>query len=118
MTELLEALPNGPRVCRCRWVQILLSLDPISHLSFLSAFKTARDTNGVHEGFALPLLHSFMEHPAAAAVNASIISKLESHKREKIGTEWLHCEIVNYLLEMHTRDDVIAGTDVDMVQFT
>lgn len=46
--------------------------DPISIIPFLSSFKLACDTNGIHEIAAMWLLHFFLEKQAAAVVNSRI----------------------------------------------
>lgn len=94
------------------------SFDPISIISFLSAFKLACDTNGVHEGAAMWLLHFFMKKPAAAALNSRISLPSKSHRRHKEGTLTTYCEVVNYLLETYATDDVIAETDAEILRFT
>lgn len=88
--------------------QTLGSLDPIYINSFLSAFKSACDTNGVHGGAALRLLHFFMKRPAAGALNAHIPACSKSHRRQQEGTVTPYCEAVKYILKTNGTDDAFA----------
>lgn len=52
---------------------ILDSFDPISITEFLSTFKIASDTNGLHGGAVMRLILFFMENSAAAALNYRVV---------------------------------------------
>lgn len=55
--------------------QIFDSVKPFSILSFTYALKLECDTNRLHEGAALLLVHFFMERPAANGLSARIALK-------------------------------------------
>lgn len=89
--------------------------DPVFILSYLSAFKLAHDTHGVGEGAAPCLLHFFVTRLAAAALDARIIFKSKSDKREEEGTVTSFSDFVTYLLETYRNDDIIPETDTDVM---
>lgn len=58
-----------------------------------------------------------MKRLAIAAIRERIALKSKSHKRQKKYTVASYWEAVSCLLETYKMDDIIAGTDADMVQF-
>lgn len=98
--------------------QMFNSFDQISILRFLSAFMLPCYSNGVYEVGGLCLLHCFVKHHDAAALNEWIALKSKSHKRQKQGTVTSYCELVDYFLGTHATDRVIAKTDTGIMQFT
>lgn len=62
--------------------KVLDSVDQISTISFLLAFKLACDTNGVHEG-AHDECYSFHGAPAAGAPKVRFAVRSKSQKRQK-----------------------------------
>lgn len=87
------------------------SFDPIWILSFLSAFKLACDTKGSHKRAAMWFLHCFMKKLAAAALNTRISLPSMLYKCYKGGTLSSCKEVVKYLLETSSTDEVIARID-------
>lgn len=59
-----------------------------------------------------------MKRPAAAALNTRISLKSKSYKCQNEGRVVSYCEAVNYFLDMHATDDVIAESDGYMIQYT
>lgn len=51
------------------------AFDDILASSFLSAFKLAWNTNEIHEGVAMRLLHFFMKGSFTAPLNARLSTK-------------------------------------------
>lgn len=49
--------------------------DPIKILSFLLAFQTACDANGIHEGAAMWLYQKFLRRTIKAALSARVTTK-------------------------------------------
>lgn len=98
--------------------QVFDSFDPIFIISFLSAFKLAHDTNGVHKGTALWPCHFFIRRSAADALKIGVALRSKSHKHQKEGTVTSYCKAVNCLLETYGTKRVIAETDADMGHFT
>lgn len=99
-------------------LQIFDLSDHISIIIFLSGSNLGCDANGVHEGAAFWLLYFFMEHLAVAALSACIAIRSKLHKRQEGGLVTSSCEVVNYLLETYSTDDVIAETDAHMMHLT
>lgn len=98
--------------------QSFKSFDLISNLSFLLAYKVDFDTNGLHVGVALWLLHLFRKRPAAAALNECIALNARSHRRQKEGTITWYCDAVINLVEIYARDNIIVVADADTMQFS
>lgn len=92
--------------------------DPISIIAFLSAFKPACDTNGMHKGADMWLLHFFMKKQAAAALKLRIALLPRSCRRRKEGALTTYWEVVNYLLDTYATDDVVAKTHARMGHYT
>ena len=90
--------------------------DPVSILSYLSTFKTACDSIGVHEGAAVWLFSAYMKEPAKAALTMRIESNVKKSKPSK-GQLRTYSEIVNYLLKTYASDDVIAEAEEGLRHF-
>lgn len=97
--------------------QNFVSFDRISIPRVLSAFITACDTNGIPEGAALWLFHSFMTHSEYLAFNTRIKLRSKLHKQQKERTVTLNCEAVNYFFKTLETDDVFAKTVADMMRY-
>lgn len=98
-----------------RWT-ISNSFDQMSVFGFLFAFQLAYDTNGVHEGASLWLLHFFLRCPITAALKAPFALRSKPRKWQKEYTVTLNCERVNHLFEKDETDVLIAERDVDIIQ--
>lgn len=59
-----------------------------------------------------------MKFPAAALLNAGIVIRTKSHRRQKKGTVTSYCEAVNYLFETYPIDEMVAEADVHMMHLT
>lgn len=95
-------------------------VDPISVISFLSAFKMARDTNEIQESAAKAAVHFFMEGSSAAALNARL--RLEptsssSTPKTKEGMLSSYSEVIKVLLQTYATDDFISETDAALMQY-
>lgn len=93
--------------------QIMDWLDLKSILSFLSAFEFAWDTNGVHEGAVLQLLHIFKEPLATSLLNAQAALSSKWHECGKENRGTTYCEALNYLLEKYATNGVITKADAN-----
>lgn len=82
----------------------------------MSVYKLACDTNCVHEGAALCMLHFFMKR-LAPTINARIALKSMLHNRQKDGTIFSFCKAVICFVEKYATEDVIAKTGADMTPF-
>lgn len=95
----------------------LIPFDPIRTLSFLAAFKLACDTNGVHKRAVSWMIYLFFKRPTVTPATARIALKKSWHKCQKEGTVTSYCKAVNYLLKTYSKDDMVAETDPDIMQF-
>lgn len=100
---------------------IFNATDPIAILNFLPAFKTACDTNGIHEGAAIWIFHFSLRDPARVAPTARTVNKSSwtsnksSRDTSKLTT---YCEVVQYLLRTYSTDDIIAEVEASLMRFT
>ena len=94
--------------------------DPISILAFLPQFKTACDTNGVHEGAETWLFQFFIKSPAKAALVARIRApnKAKAKHGRKDGILTSYVQVVNYLLRSYATDEVIDREDTKLHRFS
>lgn len=98
-------------------LQKLESFDINSIISFL-ALKCVCDTNRVHKGATLWLLHLFMKRSTAATRNVRLALRSKSRGSQKEYTVSTYCKAVNYSVEMYATDEVNAETDADMMHLT
>lgn len=89
--------------------------DPISVVSFLSNFKSACDSNIIHEGAAILLVSYFSWKPANAALWHPLIADKKSHQqRDRLTT---YCYVVNYLFKTYGTNNFIAEAEVEILNF-
>lgn len=89
------------------------AFDPITIISFLSPFKLACDTNGIDEEFAISLFPFFMKGLSAAVLNSPLCLSPTSSSATPTAKEWMlktYAEVVIYLLQIYSTDDLIANT--------
>lgn len=96
---------------------ILDSLDPILIISFLSTFKLACHTNGIHKRATVCLLHFFIKKPAAAVLNSCSDLSSKRNRRQKEETLTGYCKVVNYLLDKYATGDLIVKLDAEISIF-
>lgn len=83
--------------------------NPLSTIFSISSFMTICNTNQIHEGADLWLLHFFMRKQAVAALSERLQHRAKSSgRRQNYGSLTVSCEVVNYLLETYSTDDLIA----------
>lgn len=90
--------------------------DPISLLPFLQNFKTACNSNGIHEEAAIKLFQHFMKDPAKSALVHSVCDTKEDDPQQD-GKLTTHCQVVHYLLTTYATDDLIAEAEADINNF-
>lgn len=93
---------------------------PNSIISLFSSFKLASDTNRIHEGVVIWIVHTSKKQQADAKPNPSLALGAESfrnHHKERINTlDYFH--VVNYLLQTCSTDAVIVETDGMIMRFS
>lgn len=89
-------------------LQVFGSLDPISIIRFLSAFKFACGSNGYTK---MPPYGCYIcwNRATAAVLSALIALRSKSHERQKENTVTSHCEDANYFIEIQATDDFVTG---------
>lgn len=94
----------------------LKPLDPTFVLSFLQKFKSACDSNGVYEEAAMWLFPYFLKELAKAALSNYMMTQNsgQTHFEGKLTT---YCQVVNYMLETYTADNVIVEIEPDINRF-
>lgn len=94
--------------------QILHGFDIISILSFLLAYQLAFDTERIHEGASIWLLHVFKNLLAVTALNACFALKSKLRELQEEGTVTPYGVAVYFFHDTYTPDDIIGETDADM----
>lgn len=87
--------------------------DPITILNFLQVFKTACNTNGLHEGAATCMFQFYLKEPVRALLSARIrtTSRDKSSRQGKLST---YFQLVPYLFKAYATDDVIAEAEAEL----
>lgn len=89
--------------------------DPLNILSFIAAFKSSCDYNGVTEVAALHLLTFFLKNPAHHVLSMRINrSGTQTRHHNGIST---YCQVTQKLLYMYTTAEIIATTESDLKNF-
>jgi len=97
--------------------QIFDPMDPITILSFLPAFKTACDSNGIHEGAAMWLFQFFVKKTAKAALSARTTTVSASGGKTKASQLTSYPAVVQFLLRTYATDEVIAEADAEISRY-
>lgn len=90
--------------------------DPISASAIHHTFKTARDSNGIHERAVMWLLRYFMRDQIKSALAHRVCATKEDdpQKERKLMT---YCKVVSYLIATYASDDVMANAEADITNF-
>lgn len=80
------------------------SSNPILTIGLLPILKLKCETNGIHEGAAMWLLHLFLQMSSAAALNSPIALLLESNRWKWEETMTTYFEVDYYFLEAYESD--------------
>lgn len=96
--------------------------EPTSIIWFLSNFKLACDTNGIHEGAAVWLFNFFIKKSVSTVLNTRLASKHTAHTRmpftEKTTSIMTYPQVVNYLLRTYGKDENIAETEDGIIMLS
>lgn len=91
---------------------------PIYIISFLSSFKSACNTDRIHEGAVMWLLPLFLKKRAAEdLISRPGLNGKSYCRRQK---EWplaKYCVVVNYISETYGTEDGILETDAETMMF-
>lgn len=86
--------------------------DPIFVLSFLDSSKTTCESYSIHEGAAMSFLPLFIRQPAKAAL--SHLVEADKKNREQESEFTTYCQVINYFIETHDTEEVIAKAEANM----
>jgi len=97
--------------------QIFDPVDPITILSFLPAFKTACDSNGIHEGAAMWLFQYFVKKTTKAAIVARTTAGSTGDGKTPGSHLTNYPAVVQFLLKTYATDEVIAEADAEINRY-
>lgn len=90
--------------------------DPIYIAAFRHIFKTACDSNGIHEEAAIWLFPHFMKEMAKAALSYRKSSSKDNNTQKK-RTLTTYCQVINFPLETYAADEVTAKAERNIMSY-